>query len=212
MNPVKFARWELECDPVFTRDIFGRLSTGPPETCACAHCRNFAAARNQVYPADVKRLFEVLGISMDREAEVYHTHRIAPGRHHYDGWFHFVGMIVRGSDAAKQIGTTSAWILIWKKSAPASGWDLLGELAYLRHHSRDSPLSNLSLMPRCRGSWPNQNLHVNYATQLFHRCRALVEAGFFFCRQLNLDDLLDSLCTEFYGYANVKAVDAVFAL
>lgn len=118
MNPVKFARWELEIDPAITRDIFGRLSTGAPEACGCAPCRNFAAARNQSYPADVTRLFELLGIARDREAEVYHTHRIAPGIHHYGGWFHFVGTILSGSDAAKQIGA-SAWSFDLEEVSPA---------------------------------------------------------------------------------------------
>jgi hypothetical protein len=143
MNPVKFARWELECDPVFTRDIFGRLSTGAPEACACVHCRNFAAARNQVYPADVKRLFEVLGISMDREAEVYHTHRIAPGRHHYGGWFHFVGMIVRGSDAAKQIGTTSAWSFDLDKISPGFRMGFTRRIGLLEAPFRGQPIVQL---------------------------------------------------------------------
>jgi hypothetical protein len=118
MNPVKFARWELESDPVITRDIFGRLSTGAPEACGCAPCRNFAAARNQVYPADVTRLFGLLGIALDHEAEVYHTHCIAPGKHHYGGWFHFVGTILSGSDALKQIGATSAWSFDLEEISP----------------------------------------------------------------------------------------------
>jgi hypothetical protein len=42
--------------------------------------------------------------SYDREAKVHHTHRIEPEKHHYAGWFHFVGKIVSGSGASRQIG------------------------------------------------------------------------------------------------------------
>jgi hypothetical protein len=105
MKSITFARWELECEPDITRQLFGRIPQGAPESCGCAPCRNFAEARTRIYPADVTRLFDVLGIASNREAEVYHTHRVEPGKHHYGGWFHFVGRIASGSDAAKPIGT-----------------------------------------------------------------------------------------------------------
>ena len=143
MNTVKFARWELESDPLMTRDIFGRLLTGAPEACGCAPCRNFAASRNQAYPADVTRLFELLGIAMDREAEVYHTHRIAPGKHHYGGWFHFVGTIVRGSDAAKQIGTTSAWSFDLEEVSPAFKMGFTRRIGLLKAPFKGHPIVQL---------------------------------------------------------------------
>src|SRR5437016_6198852 len=108
MKVIKFARWEIECDTAVTRELYRKLPIGAPEACGCVPCLNFAAARKQVYPVEVVRLFDELGIAADREAEVYHTHRIEPGKHHYGGWFHFVGRIVSGSDAARQIAP-NAW-------------------------------------------------------------------------------------------------------
>jgi hypothetical protein len=143
MNIVKFGRWELECDPIINRGLFTQVSLGAPGACGCAHCRNFAAARNQVYPADVKRLFELLGISMDREAEVYHTHRIAPGRHHYGGWFHFVGMIVSGSDAAKQIGTTAAWSFDLEEISPGFKLGFTRRIGLLKAPFKGHPIVQL---------------------------------------------------------------------
>jgi hypothetical protein len=64
---------------------------------------NFAAQRSEVYPGPVQGLFQGLGISQNREAEIYHLARLEPGKHLYGGWFHFVGSIVSGADAAKQI-------------------------------------------------------------------------------------------------------------
>jgi hypothetical protein len=45
--------------------------------------------------------------SSNREAEVYHLTHLESGRHLYGGWFHFVGFIVSGSDAAKQVAENS---------------------------------------------------------------------------------------------------------
>jgi hypothetical protein len=50
-----------------------------------------------------------LGISWDREAEVYHMARLGSGKHFYGGWFHFVGLILTGADGAKPIGES-----LWK--------------------------------------------------------------------------------------------------
>src|SRR5208283_4886386 len=55
-------------------------------------------------------------------------------------------------------------------------------------------------------------LHSNHAHQLLHRRCALVQSGFLFRRQLDFDDLLDSLRAELHRHSNVEAVDAVLAL
>ena len=57
----------------------------------------------QIYPANVRDLFEKLGIDLNREVEIYHMARLSSGKHLYGGWFHFVGSILSGSDAAKQV-------------------------------------------------------------------------------------------------------------
>ena len=78
--------------------------SGKPKKCGCEPCLNLGAARDQIYAADVRALFADLGISSNREAEIYHMARLEPRRHLYGGWFHFVGAIISGADAAKQIG------------------------------------------------------------------------------------------------------------
>jgi hypothetical protein len=57
----------------------------------------------------VLELLEKLGISPNREAEIYHLARLRSRRHLYGGWFHFVGSIVSGADAAKPIAKN-----VWK--------------------------------------------------------------------------------------------------
>jgi hypothetical protein len=76
-----------------------RVSLGSPETCGCAHCRNFATARDQVYPSAINVLLKRLGIKPWLESEIYHIGRIKPGVHLYGGWFHCVGSIEAEGDA-----------------------------------------------------------------------------------------------------------------
>ncbi len=51
-------------------------------------------------PPEVLRLFETLGVSCCREAKVFHNCRLQNGLHSYGAWFHFVGAIEDGKDAA----------------------------------------------------------------------------------------------------------------
>ena len=82
---------------------YASVPVGGPEQCGCAPCLNFAAARAQIYPVEALAIFEKLGISPDREVEIYHMARLAPNRHLYGGWYHFVGSILSGADAARQV-------------------------------------------------------------------------------------------------------------
>ena len=103
MEEISFGRWKLETDPEATREAYAKVPQGGSEECPCEPCKNFIAAREGIYPADVLALFEKLGISFDREVEVYHMARMKSGKHLYGGWFHFVGRIVSGGDAVKQV-------------------------------------------------------------------------------------------------------------
>ena len=39
-----------------------------------------------------------LGIDPEKEAEVYRNARLAPGRHDYGGWYHFIGTLDETGD------------------------------------------------------------------------------------------------------------------
>ena len=103
MESVRFGRWQISCDAESARKAYASVATGGPEECGCETCLNFVAARAQTYPAQVLAVFKKLGISAKREVEVYHMARLSSGRHLYGGWFHAVGSILSGSDAAKQV-------------------------------------------------------------------------------------------------------------
>src|SRR5688572_9596187 len=96
MERIEIAGWILECDPEMTRRLLTSFPEGAPEACGCLHCRNFVAAREQVYGAEGRALLEKLGVPLDWEAEVY---EMGPaerwGHRRYAGWFHAIGRVVR---------------------------------------------------------------------------------------------------------------------
>jgi hypothetical protein len=103
MESIRFRRWEVTCDPEATRKAYAVISMGGTEECGCEPCLNFVAARIQAYSPDVLSLFEKLGISANREADASHFARLESGRHFYVGWFQFVGSILSGAEAARQV-------------------------------------------------------------------------------------------------------------
>src|SRR5579862_3258505 len=103
MKAFRFGRWEIQSDTEATRRAYRQVSKGSPEECGCDPCLNFVAARNQIYNDPMASMFGDLGISLDREAEIYHMGRLPTGLHYYGGWFHFVGKILSGADAEKKI-------------------------------------------------------------------------------------------------------------
>jgi hypothetical protein len=104
MTEVHFGRWLLSTDREATSGAYARVPVGGPEECGCEPCQNFVVARKQIYPVEALTVFDQLGVRFDREAEVYHMARLQSGKHLYGGWFHFVGSILNGADAAKPIG------------------------------------------------------------------------------------------------------------
>ena len=103
LRSIEYGRWVIGSDPDATRIAYAELTRGSPEECGCDPCLNFAAQRNKIYSPRALALFEFLAIQPDREAEIYHMARLESGKHLYGGWFHFVGSIISGADAAKQI-------------------------------------------------------------------------------------------------------------
>jgi hypothetical protein len=85
--------WKYHADRDATILAYGRTERGGADTCDCAGCRNFRAARADCFPAEFIALFGQLGIDPRKDAEVYHNARIAPGRHDYGGWYHFIGTL-----------------------------------------------------------------------------------------------------------------------
>ncbi len=89
--------YKIEFDREATAACYAQIAVPGPEACGCAQCRNWAAARDHVVPADVRQFLAALGIPLRGEIEVWEV----PGEsqpHFYGGWYFFVGRIVAGME------------------------------------------------------------------------------------------------------------------
>lgn len=96
MELLELAGWSIEYDRGATAAAHGRAPATGPEKCTCDPCRNWAATRDRILPAEFRDLLGRLGIPLDREAEVYHNCRLDSGLHSYGAWYHFVGRVRYG--------------------------------------------------------------------------------------------------------------------
>jgi hypothetical protein len=102
LEPVQFGLWVVLSDPAATRQAYARIGDTRPVPCNCYGCQNFNRVRDQIYPAEVLSLFDRLGITPHREAEIYEGGPDTGGLHTHGGWYHFVGRIKSGGDARVQ--------------------------------------------------------------------------------------------------------------
>ena len=116
MKEIVIGEWSLLVDREATEASY-RTSTSLPSSCKCRYCRNFVAAREQVYPRELETVLSQLGIDPSREAETGEVAEISPGWHHYIGHFPFVGEVLEGVDPWKPLpmGATAA---LWFNGAP----------------------------------------------------------------------------------------------
>jgi hypothetical protein len=104
MEHVAFRKWEIAVDLNSTRRAYQAIARGATEECSCCYCRNFAAARNEVYPVLALDLFARLGIDPGKENE---TSYYGPDSDLllYGGAFDIVGSLEAGDDAIKPNGS-----------------------------------------------------------------------------------------------------------
>ncbi|HEV2546449.1 MAG TPA: hypothetical protein VGU20_03870 [Stellaceae bacterium] len=93
-----FGRWKYTADRDATIAAYAQEPHGFTKKCGCATCRNFDLARGRIFPPAFFSLLDRLGIDPEKEAEAYHNAQLAPGRHDYGGWYHFVGTLDETGD------------------------------------------------------------------------------------------------------------------
>jgi hypothetical protein len=98
MKVVRFRRWTISVDAEATR--LAQSPQGGAQTCGCSFCRNFVTVRERIFPEEVLQLFGELGLDHRRDVEAVHYGRLPTGLHSYGTWFHLVGRIDDGKDAA----------------------------------------------------------------------------------------------------------------
>ena len=109
---ASFGQWQYNCDREATAAACARTKVGYTESCTCNGCRNFVAARTKALPRSFVDLLNTLGVDPSKDAEIYHTARMAPGKHLYGGWYHFVGALeLTGDFAPVEMGEGfTAWM------------------------------------------------------------------------------------------------------
>ena len=91
MTIIKFKEWEFIVDRELTKFTYDNVDLGGPESCGCNECKNFANNREDIYPEEIKKLLDQLGINYKKESEICYYCRLTEGLHYYGGWFHFKG-------------------------------------------------------------------------------------------------------------------------
>jgi hypothetical protein len=100
MRMAEFGQWRYTVDRTATLEAYARQTAGGAATCTCTGCRNFVVARDQIFPARFVEFLNTLGIDPTKDAEVYNAGQVAPHRHHYGGWYHFIGTLETTGDFA----------------------------------------------------------------------------------------------------------------
>jgi hypothetical protein len=131
--------WLFTCDQGATAEAYGRAQDGGANACTCNTCRNFVVVRDRVFPAAFLALLDSLGIDPHKDGEVYHNGRLAPGRHDYGGWFHFVGSLDRTGDfpVVDFGGGFTVWLT--RKAAPVLAALKDHPLVELQFHATNVP-------------------------------------------------------------------------
>jgi hypothetical protein len=116
---TSLGKWRYTCDRAATAEVYGRAALGYSSQCTCNSCRNFLAARTEVFPPAFLSLLETLGIDPAKDGEVYHNGRLSPGKHHYGGWFHFIGTLEESGDFPPVELGSAFTVHLCQKSAPS---------------------------------------------------------------------------------------------
>jgi hypothetical protein len=134
-----FDEWKYRADRDATILAYARTERGGADTCNCAGCRNFRTARADYFPPEFITLLDQLGIDPRKDAEVHHNARIAPRRHDYGGWYHFIGTLDEiGASSPVKLGAN---FTVWMCPASAPGLPSLDgeQLVQLEFHAEAVP-------------------------------------------------------------------------
>lgn len=95
---LKFRSWTFQVDRESTIETYAQVIGSGADTCLCCNCKNYVAFRNDVFPYEIKKLFEGLGIDYRKEVEIISFSKLENGLYHIGGWFHFQGRLLNGKN------------------------------------------------------------------------------------------------------------------
>lgn len=98
MDEIQVGPWRIAYDRAATVRAYEGVPKGWAEVCGCQSCRNFIAARYQIYSLSMLDLLRTLGIDPEKEAEAvdWGFNPDKPGTYVGNSWFHVVGHVVDG--------------------------------------------------------------------------------------------------------------------
>src|SRR5437879_3879445 len=94
MTKLRLGDQLVRYDRDATLSAYAHLQQGWAEKCGCSGCRNFIAAREQVFPDAFRTVLAELGIDLSKEGEAIHHGPVEGNLHFYGGWFYFVGELI----------------------------------------------------------------------------------------------------------------------
>ncbi|MDB5126959.1 hypothetical protein [Mucilaginibacter sp.] len=107
---VKFRDWVFEADVELTQQTYANAQVSGAEECTCGNCKNYLAFRDNIFPDEIKTLFNELGINYTKESEIITDQKHQNGLYDTSGWFHFKGRILNGKNAYIPISDTGVTI------------------------------------------------------------------------------------------------------
>lgn len=97
MTRLEIGSIRCAVDAEATRRVHALLASGGAERCGCLYCRNFAAARELMFPLPLQHALQSAGIDWRKESEAVHYGRLDDSGHHYQVWINFVGSVENGT-------------------------------------------------------------------------------------------------------------------
>ncbi len=88
--------WTVESDPAATRRAYEITGGGAAARCPCAPCRNFASARPEHFPPELRELLADLGVDAAKEVAARLVTPLEGHRFLYSGRYLLLGVILAG--------------------------------------------------------------------------------------------------------------------
>ncbi len=101
MTKIVFKDWKFEVDKNLTEYNYENLKFGGADSCDCKDCKNYVQYRENIFPEEVKLLFNSLGIDYKKDVEILSYESLPNDLHHVGGWFVFIGKMLSGNDCSK---------------------------------------------------------------------------------------------------------------
>jgi len=106
MATIKVHPWKVTYDYEATSSLYSTVEGGEADRCDCAYCQRFRNLREEVYPQNVRTVFERMGIDYKKESAVYQICEVQDRKHLYGGSFVFFGSVECLDQAYEHSGST----------------------------------------------------------------------------------------------------------